>query len=491
MTAAPSSAHQLHPVQQPGRTVARVLRPTTVDAAVQLLADHPGARLLAGGTDLLVELARQGPGPDVTVIDLTAISELHGITINGGTVRLGALTTHNDVVDHQSLRTVALPLAQACLEIGSPQLRNRATIVGNVATASPANDTLSALLVLDAAVELRSLSGLRTVPLADFFTGFRQTARLEGELITAITFPALEAHQIGIWAKLGNRAAQAISVLHLGAVIERDRDGSVIDARLALGSAAATVVRLAEAEARLIGQPLTDEAVADAGRLAQAAVTPMNDVRATADYRTDMIPTLMARALRAVRDNTVADRWPTNPPCLGRPTRPSSRPAADINDETPVSLTVNGTVVHGAGAASQTLLDWLRSQAATTAAKEGCAEGECGSCTVLVDGAAVMSCLVNAAQADGSEVVTAEGVGTVHSSSLPQAFVDEFAVQCGFCIPGFIMAGTALLNECPQPDDAQIALGLSGNLCRCTGYYPIAQAVRVAAGSPDSHRRGP
>ena len=116
-----------------------------------------------------------------------------------------------------------------------------------------------------------------------------------------------------------------------------------------------------------------------------------------------------------------------------------------------------------------------------TGAKEGCGEGECGACTVTLDGQAVMSCLVNAAQAEGGTIVTAEGVGNDGPTRLQEAFIDEFAVQCGFCIPGFIVAGSALLTEIPQPTDEQLHLGLSGNLCRCTGYYPIEQAIRAAA----------
>ncbi len=459
--------------------------------AVQLLAEHPDAQPLAGGTDLLLDLARNGPGPAVTLVDLTGIAELHGVGITDNTVRLAALTTHNQVVANPRLRELALPLAQACLEVGSPQLRNRATIAGNVATASPANDTISALLVLDATVELQSVRGSRVLPLTEFLTGFRQTALEPGELITAIEFPALSPTQTGIWAKLGNRAAQAISVLHLGVVIERDADGVVTDARLALGSAAATVTRLTDAEQALLGGMLSDETIRDAGRHAQASVTPIDDVRATADYRTQLISTLITRSLQAVRDLTVASRWPTNPPCLRSdgldPHEQSvALPARAIGDDDTITVTVNNVLTSGQQAASQTLLDWLRDEADLTAAKEGCGEGECGACTVMVDGAAVMSCLVNAAQVDGRSVTTAEGIGIDGPSPLQQAFVDEFAVQCGFCIPGFIVAGTALLNEQPHPDAAQIALGLSGNLCRCTGYYPIIDAIRVAASTGPS-----
>mgnify|MGYP003301334275 CR=1 FL=1 len=124
--------------------------PAALLLAAVALADDPSIIPVAGGTDLLLDLHRGGPGEPATLLDLTPIRELRGITIADGIVRLGALTTHNDVAGHPELPVVALPLAQACLEIGSPQLRNRATIAGNIATASPANDTISALLALDA-----------------------------------------------------------------------------------------------------------------------------------------------------------------------------------------------------------------------------------------------------------------------------------------------------------------------------------------------------
>ena len=157
-----------------------------------------------------------------------------------------------------------------------------------------------------------------------------------------------------------------------------------------------------------------------------------------------------------------------------------------IHDDTTIEVTVNDTTRSAPGAASLTLLEWLRNRATGTAhdldgTKEGCAEGECGACTVLLDGRAVMSCLVPAAQADGHDVLTVEGLADgEHLHPLQQAFVDHFAVQCGYCIPGFLVAGAALLDELDDPSDEAIRLGLAGNLCRCTGYYPITTAVKVA-----------
>jgi carbon-monoxide dehydrogenase medium subunit len=475
--------------------VERVLRPADFTEALAHLAADPELRPVAGGTDLLLDLHRGGPGDPVTLLDLTAIDSLRAIEVDDDTVVIGATATHNDIVGHPRLPDIVLPLAQACLEIGSPQLRNRATVVGNIVTASPANDTISALLALDASVRLSSLDDgelvERTVALDDFITGFRSTDRRPDELVRAVEIPRPPPSATGVWVKLGNRAAQAISVVHLGVVVDRDDVGVVTRARLAIGSVAERVVLLPDAAAALVGHPLLDDTIATAAAAATAAVEPIDDVRATADYRSATIATVVGRALESIRAGTNRARWPNRVPCLD-PSRAVGHPGDggtggdDITDDTPISVTVNGAGVTAAGAAGTTLLDWLRGHAADAEArldgtKEGCAECECGACTVTFDGRAVMSCLVPAAQADGHAVTTVEGLADddrLHP--LQQAFVDEFAVQCGFCIPGFLVAGSTLLDEIADPDDDEIRLGLSGNLCRCTGYYPIVTAVKVA-----------
>ncbi|MDW3221205.1 MAG: FAD binding domain-containing protein [Acidimicrobiales bacterium] len=479
---------ELHHVQRPGARIERVLRPVDWPAALAALRDNPGARPVAGGTDLVLDLART-PGPAVTLVDLSAVADAHDIAETDTAFVLGGGVTHNQIVGDPRFVRHALPLAQACLEIGSPQLRNRATIAGNLATASPANDSISALMALDASVVLSRLArdavAEREVAVADFFTGFRSTVCEPGELITAIHVPKLTADQTGIWVKLGLRKAQAISVVHAAMVVTRD-GGTVTQARLALGSVAPTVVLSDAFRDTLVGTRLDSAAIAAAAAAVAAGIEPIDDVRATADYRRAVTETLIARALAAIAGGQAGAHWPPDPPLLGARTPVTSPLRDEVTDGTPIEVLVDGRLAVGAGAAGTTLLDWLRDELSppVRGAKEGCAEGECGACTVRMDGAAVMSCLVPAAQADGSDVRTVEDLAEGERlSALQSAFVDEFAVQCGFCIPGFLVAGSALLDEVAAPTDEQIELGLAGNLCRCTGYYPIATAVRVAGRS--------
>lgn len=147
-----------------------------------------------------------------------------------------------------------------------------------------------------------------------------------------------------------------------------------------------------------------------------------------------------------------------------------------------VTLTVNGRKHQVALPPNITLLRALREYLHQTDVKNGCEKGDCGACTVILNGKAVNSCLVLAWQADGGEVITVSGLGTTSSPHpLQEAFADNGAAQCGFCTPGMVLAAKALLDENPQPTEEEIREAISGNLCRCTGYTPIVQAIQVAA----------
>ena len=465
----------MHEVQQHTISLKRIVTPATLQEALGEMSKH--SRLIAGGTDLLLELDR-GVHPEIdTLIDISRIPGLDRIEMDGDQIVIGALVTHSQIVTSDLVRSRAIPLAQACWEIGSPQLRNRATVVGNLVTASPANDTITPLRVLDAELELTSVDGTRSVSLADFHTGVRRNALMPGEMVTAVRFRALADNERAVFLKLGNRRAQAISVVHLTAAVALV-DGLVVTARLALGSVAPTIVEIDMTS--MIGTGLEDDAIASLASAAAAAVTPIDDVRATAGYRSDTIPVMVKRALRALRDD-VRSTLPSRPVTLGQP-RPSRHTSTTSHDSSShVEATVNNQIVSAPGA-TLTLLDWLRAHPGLTGSKEGCAEGECGACTVYLDGQAVMSCLVLASRAHGATVTTIEGLASGSElHPLQQAFIDETAVQCGFCIPGFIMSGAMLLADAPDPTTSEIEIALSGNLCRCTGYYPIIAAVRSAA----------
>jgi carbon-monoxide dehydrogenase small subunit len=149
-----------------------------------------------------------------------------------------------------------------------------------------------------------------------------------------------------------------------------------------------------------------------------------------------------------------------------------------------VSLTANGQGYRAVVEPRKTLADFLREDCRLTGTHLGCEHGVCGACTVLLDGRAVRSCLIFAVQADGSEVITVEGLAPDGElNPVQRAFQSEHGLQCGFCTPGFVVSATALLQRCPDPTDDEIREGLSGNICRCTGYQGILRAVRLAAES--------
>ena len=474
----------MHEVQRRGVRPVRHEVITTFDEAFELL-DHYGvaAKPIAGGSDLLLQLAR-GEHRDVSVlVDLSGIAGHDQITIEQGTIEVGPLVTHNQVIRSALAIESALPLAQACLEVGAPALRNRATVVGNLVTASPANDTISALWALDATVLIGSLHARREVPVRQFYPGIRATALKPGELVLGIRIPTLGGTARGVFVKLGQRRAQAISVVHVAVVLDID-NGAVTRASVALGSVGPTIVSAAQAEDFLLGRFLTADTIAKAAELAATSVTPISDLRGTAEYRLSEVAVLVHRALKALSENQERVCWPSRPVRL-HPGDATHRKAerATIDVATEVVCQVNGVGVRQANAVGVTLLDWLREEVGLTGTKEGCAEGECGACTVHLDGMAVLSCLVPAARAHGSDVTTIEGLAATDGTlnGLQQSFVDNFAVQCGYCIPGFVMAADRLLAECPNPTDADIAQGLSGNLCRCTGYYRFYEALRGAS----------
>jgi len=461
------------------------LQPGSLEEALQMLQQLNGqARLVAGGTDVLVELQR-GVKATRTLIDISAIHDLKYIRHEGEYLYLGALATHNDVVASEACVEHALPLAQACWEVGAPQIRTRATLAGNVVTASPANDTITPLMALDAEVVLVSMEGERVVPLHDFYPGVRRTLLKPDELLREIRVPAMTGNQRGLFLKLGLRRAQAISVINVALVLTFDEE-QISEARITLGCLAPTIVHASTAEGYLKGKAL-DAAVCDeAGRLANEDVTPNDDIRGSARYRRATLAALVAQGLQRIAAGKAAEGWVSQPILL----ETQADTTASSRFEGTIITTINGKPYQLANALHKTLLNALREDAGLTGTKEGCAEGECGACTVWLNGQAVMSCLVPAPQAHNAAITTIEGLANgsalhpLHSlHPLQQAFIDHAAVQCGYCIPGMLMAGAKLLQEHPHPNIEQVQTALSGNICRCTGYRKILDAVLSVGGA--------
>jgi carbon-monoxide dehydrogenase medium subunit len=463
----------------------------SVEEALRILSENGDrARIIAGGTDLLLEMER-GIRPKIdTLIDITRIPGLNQITQKGDQIHLGALVTHNHCVQSELIRARAVPLAQAAWEVGAPQIRNRGTVAGNIITASPANDTIPPLMALGAKVKLKSITGQRVIPLEDFYTGVRRTEMQSDEMLVDISFPAMKSNQKGAFYKLGLRRAQVISVVNAAAVLTYCEDSSyettkrnLSDVKITLGSVAPTVVFARNAQEYLKENGINRTAIKEASIAARESAHPIDDIRGSALYRDEMVRVCVSRVLRSIHKEGENIFLPSSPVLLADFSYRKSGLFKSIyhTSGTPIVTNINGNGYTIKTGQNKTLLRLLREDAGLIGTKEGCAEGECGACTVFLDGMAVMSCLVPAVRAHGAEITTIEGIAVDDQlHPIQQAFIDEGAVQCGYCTPGFIMSGVKLLEEKPNPSYDDVRQSITGNLCRCTGYYKIISAIERA-----------
>ena len=459
---------------------------STTKEVLKLLAENSErARILAGGTDLVLEMKHGTHSEIDTILDISRVPGYDEISLdNEGCLHIGPTVTHNHCVASELVREYAFPLAQACWGVGAPQIRNRGTIVGNLVTASPANDTIAPLMAMGARLVLASAEGERVVPLHEFYLGVRKTVLRQDEMVLDVIIPAMTNKQRGTYQKLGLRKAQAISLVNMAAILTFEK-GVVREAAITLGAVAPTIIHAEEGEAYLKGRELDEKTIAQAAKLAGKASRSIDDVRGSADYRDEMVKVLVKRGLTDLAKGREKAQVPDDPPLLwGRNSaKISLKPprAGFISPKSPIQTIINGKEYSFETGQGKTLLDLIRDEAGLTGAKEGCGEGECGACTMFLDGKAVMACLVPAPRAHGAEIVTIEGVtedGKLHP--IQEAFISEGAVQCGFCTPGFVMSAVKLLEEKPHPSHDQIRDGIAGNLCRCTGYYKIVNAIEKA-----------
>jgi carbon-monoxide dehydrogenase medium subunit len=324
----------------------------------------------------------------------------------------------------------------------------------------------------------------RKVALQDFYTGVRKNVMQPDEMLVDISFPAMSRETRGTFIKMALRRAQAISLVNVALVLTL-KWGTVQTASITLGAVAPTIIHAPEAEEYLRGKKLSDEVIAKAAELTMKASRPIDDVRGSAAYRREIVRVITARGLKALRDKREQDGFPRDPVLLwGKEDKLNSdqKAVAHRSPEEVIETTINGKKYTFKSGHEKTLLRLLREESLLTGTKEGCAEGECGACTVFLDGKAVMACLVPAPRAHGAEIVTVEGLssqGQLHP--VQEAFIQDGAVQCGYCTPGFLMSAAKLLEERPHPTKNEIEQAITGNLCRCTGYYKIVKAIEDAS----------
>ena len=505
------------------------LEPASLEEVVRMLSEYGDrAQVLAGGTYLLTQMKMERLAPEY-VIHIGKLPGLDGIVSQDSSLHIGARTTIRTLRNSSQVQADYTALAEACAAFGSTQIQMMGTIGGNLCNGSPASDTVPALVAFDAQLVLVGPAGERLVPVAEFLVGPGKTALQSGELLVTVQLPPLPSpprggaggevsppslHREGgggevslpspprggAGGEVGSafikiaRVAADLAKASVAAVLVREGD-RIVHCRLAFGSVGPTVLRTPKAEAVLIGQPFSSALALEAGQVAVEEVSPIDDVRSTAWYRREVVKALTHDVLYKAWERAGQDagcrmqdagcRMQDLTPHVSRFTHHVSRFTFHVSRfaEHEITLTVNGVKHRLQVAPNELLLNVLRERLELTGAKYGCGLGECGACTVHLNGAPVLACLVLAISADGGEVLTVEGLqrpdGTL--DPLQEAFIEHAAFQCGYCTPGMLMMSKSLLNEIPSPTEDEIRDYLRGNRCRCTGFVSIARAVMSCA----------
>lgn len=462
-------------------------RPATAEEAVALLQEQGSrAAVLAGGTFLLVQMKMEQAAPRC-LIDVGALPGLCGIGAVERVLEIGSRTTIWAVRSDASVQADYTALADACAAFGSTQIQLIGTLGGNICNASPASDTVPPLVAAGAELVLVSSEGERTMPLEEFLVGPGETKMRSGELLVAVRLPVPASQAGSAFVKI-SRVRADLAKASAAAALVREGD-RIVDCRLAFGAVGPTVLRPSSAEKMLIGESFSSELALAAGRAASREVTPIDDVRSSARYRRRVVEALTHDALEAAW-NRAGERGQGKAAGLevGRAGQGESQRIAvqpkpihlSPTETYPVTLKVNGVSHELDVRPNELLINVLRDRLNLTGTKYGCGIGECGACTVHIDGVPALSCLTLAVAADGREVTTVEGLGGPDGELdlVQEAFIEDAGFQCGYCTPGMLMMTKRLLAENPTPDEDEIRDYLKGNRCRCTGFAAIVRAVR-------------
>jgi CO/xanthine dehydrogenase FAD-binding subunit len=284
-----------------------LFKPRSLSEALALLTETPGAQVIAGGTDLVpqMHLTIEKLRP---LVDVSDLSELQQVEVVGDRLNIGAGLTHAALSVHPQVRMYAPLLAKACGQVGSPQIRNRGTLGGNLGTASPAGDTLPALEALGAVVRLATQNQARDLPLSEFLLGPKTTALRSSELIVGVTVPRRRFGQTGFYYKVGSRRSGSIALASAAGWMRLTPQGRFEDVSIALGSVAPTVVRARRLGLALSGACPSEEELREAVNTITTEIQPIDDIRASAGYRRQVVIELAYRGLTAVINGVEARR---------------------------------------------------------------------------------------------------------------------------------------------------------------------------------------
>ena len=433
------------------------VRPESLEDAIGVLDEHgEGARVLAGGQSLMATLNMRLSAPEV-LVDIGRVPGLAGIEETDDGLRIGAMTRHADVEASDLVASHAPLIASAMPHIAHPAVRNRGTFGGSIALADPAAELPACAVALGARMTIAGKSGTRTVDADAFFRGLYETALEPGEVLTAVEVPGIEAGWTSGFGELARRHGD-YAMIGLAAHVEM-ADGRFGRGRLVFFGAGERPVSAVRSAALLEGESWSD---ALGARIADA-------------LKEELDP--FGGPERGCGDAPISRRGARR---AGAGSAGGLREGA-MERTVEVGLRVNGERASRRIEARMNLVDFLREELGLTGSHVGCEHGVCGACTVRVDGRIVRGCLMLAAQADGADVWTIEGLSdTGEIRGLQEAFVERNALQCGYCTPGMLLTLAELRERNPAASRPEIREFISGNYCRCTGYEAIVDAFEMA-----------
>jgi len=458
---------------------------SSIDEAVTALAE-PGSRILAGGQSLLPLLAQRAVRPTL-LVDVNGL-DLGEVGVADGRLRLGALVRHHRLERDPVIAAAAPLLAEAAGLVGYPSIRHRGTLGGSLAHADPAAELPTALVALDGSVMAAGPDRRRRINAADLFVGRFATSLAADEILVEVEVPVAGACDRFAFCEWTPRTSDFAVAGVAVALRVAPNDGSVMSARAAVCGVADVPLDVSEAVQPLLGtagvpSDLLLQTLAD--RVSHACAGPSDIAQLSGLLTGRSVWRALGRIAPTAPDRSNAARSTAESTAAGCEQRPTtSGRRCPRGEPHRVEMVVNGEPAALEVEPRTTLLDALRHQLGLIGVHAGCEYGSCGACTVLLDGETARSCTLLAAQLAGRGVTTVEALGTpLELHPVMAAFQRNHGLQCGFCSPAMVLASIELLVERPDPSEAEVGIALAGNLCRCTGYAGIVDAVLDAAAS--------